>query len=480
MLLTISTNYSPATDLGYLLHKNPANVQSFELAFGTARVFYPEATDERCEVALLLEVDALSLVRRETKDGRRDNMPLEQYVNDRPYVASSFLSVAIAQVFRSAMSGKCEAKSELADTAIPLEATIALLPCRESESFLIGLFEPLGYEVEAVRYLADEQFSEWGQSPYYTLTIRGVKRLSELLAHIYVLIPVLDNNKHYFIGPEEMEKLIRHGQGWLSNHPLKEKIAHRYLRRKRSLAREALTRLVSTEESADPDEVEEKQATAEEALEASITVAAPDAQVPKVTLNEQRISEVVQVIKELGARRVIDLGCGEGKLLKLLWKESAIEKLVGVDVSYRSLEMARDRLGIEEMHDRQKERIDIIQGSLTYKDKRMEGFDAATCIEVVEHLDPFRLNAFERVIFQYARPRHVILTTPNIEYNVKFETLPQGKLRHSDHRFEWTRAEFQNWAGGVAARWGYSVEYRPVGAEDEVLGPPTQMGVFSR
>ncbi|MBS2007393.1 MAG: 3' terminal RNA ribose 2'-O-methyltransferase Hen1 [Cyanobacteria bacterium SZAS TMP-1] len=476
MLLTIATTHSPATDLGFLLHKNPDNVQSFDLSFGTARVFYPEAGAERCQVALLLEVDPIGLVRRDK--GSRDNMPLEQYVNDRPYVASSFFSVAIAQVFRSALSGKCEARPELVETAIPLEATVALLPCRESAGFLTGLFEPLGYEVEAVRHLADDKFREWGDSPYYTLTLRGVKRLSELLAHLYVLIPVLDNAKHYFIGPEEMEKLIRHGQGWLASHPLKEKIAHRYLRRRRSLAREALARLI--DDADDQDEVEEKQSTAEEALEAGVVAESPSEPGKKITLNEQRLESVVDALKSIGARRVIDLGCGEGKLLKALWKVSAIEKMVGVDVSYRALEIAHDRLNIDELHDRQKERIELIQGSLTYKDKRMEGFDAATCIEVIEHLDPFRLTAFERVVFQYARPMAVILTTPNVEYNAKFETLPAGKLRHNDHRFEWTRAEFRSWAEAVAARYGYSVDFRPVGEEDEVLGPPTQMGVFSR
>jgi 3' terminal RNA ribose 2'-O-methyltransferase Hen1 len=121
-----------------------------------------------------------------------------------------------------------------------------------------------------------------------------------------------------------------------------------------------------------------------------------------------------------------------------------------------------------------------MQGSLTYRDKRLAGYDAATVIEVIEHLDPPRLSAFERVLFEFAKPGAVVMTTPNVEYNVKFEGLPAGKLRHKDHRFEWTRNEFQNWATGVATRFGYSVRFAPIGPEDEVAGPPTQMAVFTR
>ncbi|MGC3971312.1 MAG: hypothetical protein QM775_29425 [Pirellulales bacterium] len=121
----------------------------------------------------------------------------------------------------------------------------------------------------------------------------------------------------------------------------------------------------------------------------------------------------------------------------------------------------------------------MLHGSLTYRDERFAGFDAAAVIEVVEHLDPPRLSAFERVLFEFARPRTVVLTTPNREYNVMWETLPAGRLRHADHRFEWTRAEFQTWATGVAVRHGYDVRFLPIGPEDALLGPPTQMAVFA-
>jgi 3' terminal RNA ribose 2'-O-methyltransferase Hen1 len=462
MLLTISTTHQPATDLGYLLYKNPSEVQSFKLSFGSAHVFYPETNAQRCTVALVLDIDTIDLVR-----GRRDGQALDQYVNDRPYVASSFLSVAIAQVFGSALSGKSRERQDLANTPISLEAKIAALPCTEGEDFLRRLFEPLGYHVDVTGFPVDSHFPEWGQSSYFNVSLTGTKRLSELLSHLYVLIPVLDDGKHYWVGDDEVEKLLRHGKDWLATHPHRDIIAKRYLRHQRSLANDALARL-SEGEAQDPDSSEEKHATEEAALEA------------RISLNEQRVNSVVAVLKRISAKRLIDLGCGEGNLLKALMKEREFERIVGMDVSNRALDIAEQRLGIADLPDHQKERIKLLQGSLIYKDKRMEGFDAATCIEVIEHLDPYRLNTFEKVLFQFAQPRTVILTTPNIEYNCKFERLPNGQFRHKDHRFEWTREEFKTWANRVAREHKYSVEFSPVGTTDDVVGPPTQMAVFSK
>src|SRR5690349_1029846 len=188
MLLTITTTHRPATDLGYLLHKNPARAQSFALGFGQVHVFYPEATEERCTAALLLDVDPVGLVRKDHGAG----FTLDQYVNDRPYVASSFLSVAIAQVFGSALAGRSKERPELAEAPLPFEARLAVLPCRGGEAFLRRLFEPLGYAVAVTRHPLDERFQEWGEGPYYTVTLRADCRLRDLLTHLYVLIPVLD------------------------------------------------------------------------------------------------------------------------------------------------------------------------------------------------------------------------------------------------------------------------------------------------
>jgi 3' terminal RNA ribose 2'-O-methyltransferase Hen1 len=465
MLLTITNTHRPATDLGYLLHKSPSRVQSFPLSFGQAHVFYVEARPERCTAALLLDVDPVGLVRH-GRGASGAGRTLEQYVNDRPYVASSFLSVGLARVFGSAMSGRSKGHEELAETALPLRATISTLPCRGGEGFLRRLFEPLGYEVTAHQHALDEKFPEWGESPYFTVELMGRVRLRDLLTHLYVLAPVLDNEKHYWVGDSEVEKLLRRGEGRLAAHPEREAIAHRYLKYRRSLANEALARLIK-EEAANPDASEAAHDNEEERVERPLS------------LNERRLSAVLAALKSAEARRVIDLGCGEGRLLKALLEDRSFSEVVGMDVSHRALEMAADRLRLDRMPTKMRERVKLIQGSLNYRDKRLAGFDAATVVEVIEHLDQARLSAFERVLFEFARPQTVVLTTPNVEYNVKFEGLPAGKFRHQDHRFEWSRAEFQTWAAWVAARYGYTVRFLPVGDEDPQTGAPTQMAVFT-
>jgi 3' terminal RNA ribose 2'-O-methyltransferase Hen1 len=461
MLLTITTTHQPATDLGFLLYKNPARVQSFELSFGHAHVFYPEASAERCTAGLLLDVDPVGLVRG------GGAAPDTQYVNDRPYVASSFLSVAIAQVFGSALSGKSKERQELAERPIPLEAKLAVLPCRGGEDLLRRLFEPLGYEFQVERHALDPAFPGWGESRYYTVTLRAFTRLADLLRHLYVLVPVLDDAKHYWVGDDEVEKLLRQGEGWLGAHPERELITRRYLRHRPSLTRAALANLVAEEEP-DPDAAAEANDAQEQRAE------------ERLGLNQQRLGAVAAALRASGAERVVDLGCGEGRLLKILLEDRQFEEILGMDVSIRSLEIAKDRLRLETMPDRQRERIRLIHGSLMYRDERLAGYDAAAVVEVVEHLDPPRLRAFERVLFEFARPGTVVMTTPNRDYNVTWKTLPAGAFRHKDHRFEWSREEFQAWAGAVAERFGYTVRFLPVGPEDPELGAPTQMGVFSR
>jgi 3' terminal RNA ribose 2'-O-methyltransferase Hen1 len=463
MLLTITNTDPPATDLGYLLHKNPSRVQTYELSFGLAHVFYPIANLDCCSVALALDIDPISLIRgRQSGEGKL----LEHYVNDRPYAASSFLSVAIAQVFGSALSGRCKQRPEMVEAELSLQAGIAALPCRGGEGFLRRLFEPLGYKVELSRHVLDEKFPDWGESVYFSINLQAHCRLKDLLAHLYVLIPVMDDEKHYWVGDEEVEKLLRHGTSWLASHPEKEIIARRYLKHRISLVHAALARL-SDESGSDPDEGVEIHATEEALIE------------KRISLNEQRLNAVIAALRKSGAKRIIDLGCGEGRLLKLLLEERSFEDIVGLDVSHRILERAVERLHIDRLPEKQKSRIRLIQGSLTYRDGRLGGYDAATVVEVVEHLDGSRLAAFERVLFEYARPSRVILTTPNIEYNVKFENLPAGGLRNRDHRFEWTRNEFQTWACSVAERFGYSVCFFPVGPEDPLVGAPTQMSIFT-
>ena len=464
MLLTISYTGRDTTRLGYLLHKNPRRPQVFELNYGKAYVFYPEASDERTTAALLLDIDPIDLARGKvgTTGGR-----LFDYVNDRPYVSSSFLSTAIAKVFGTAMTGRADAHQALSDSLLDLSATITMLPCRGEPENLRRVFEPLGYHVGYESFAADENFPAWGESACVNLTISGKTRLRDLLKHLFVLIPVFDKQKHYWVGPDEVEKLLRLGEDWLPGHPEKAFITGRYLQRRRALVSMAFERLAAAGaldgetlpvETEDPEEKSDK----------------------KLNLNAQRLGSVVAALKSCGAKRVIDIGCGEGNLLKLLVAERQFTHVAGVDVSHTALERAAGKLKLERAGDALRERIQLFQGSLTYKDARLSGYDAACVVEVVEHLDAARLAAFERVLFEFAGPPVVALTTPNREYNALYENLPATGLRHGDHRFEWTRAEFRDWAGKTAQKFGYAVQFSEIGDRDASRGAPTQMGVFRR
>jgi 3' terminal RNA ribose 2'-O-methyltransferase Hen1 len=465
MLLTLTTTHHPATDLGYLLHKHPDRCQTFELSFGQAQVFYPEATPERCTAALILEIDPVKLVRGKTATS------LEHYVNDRPYVASSFLSVAIAQVFSTALSGRSKDRPELAETPIPLHVKIPVLPCRGGQDILHRLFEPLGYHVTAVQHPLDEQFPEWGTSAYFSVELSATLPLQVLLSHLYVLIPVLDEDKHYWIDDDEVDKLLRHGKEWLADHPEKTQITERYLKRQRHLAKAALAQLVA-EDGPDLETHDQQEAAIEE--QASFGIEKP------ISLNQHRIETVVQTLKDHAAKRVIDLGCGEGRLIRALAADNFFEQISGMDVSYRSLEIARDRLERTFLGTKQRERIQLFQGALTYRDRRFKDYDAATLIEVIEHLDESRLSSLAQVVFRFAQPQVVLITTPNVEYNGRFTTLPTGKFRHPDHRFEWTRQEFATWATQISEKFGYTVKFSAIGTDDPSVGAPTQMAVFER
>jgi 3' terminal RNA ribose 2'-O-methyltransferase Hen1 len=308
---------------------------------------------------------------------------------------------------------------------------------------------------------------EWGASRYATVQLKAVVTLHDLLSHLYVLLPVLDDEKHYYIGRDEVEKLLRHGEGWLAAHPERDFIVRRYLLRKKELTTAALERL-HEEQDIDTEEQEDQAAEREVVLEKPLT------------LHTQRLDKVVETLNSLNAHRVVDLGCGEGKLLRRLLLDRSFEEILGMDVSYRSLEVAKKRIHFDRLPERARKRVQLIQGSLLYRDDRLAGFDAAAMVEVIEHLDEPRLASFERVLFRFARPGAVVITTPNREYNSKFPTLPTGQLRHADHRFEWTRTEFESWSKAVAAKYGYRVRFEPIGPEDGALGAPSQMAVFTQ
>jgi 3' terminal RNA ribose 2'-O-methyltransferase Hen1 len=463
-----NANYA-ASDLGYLLHKNPSNVFRRATAAGIVTIFFPERGEKRASAVLHLEVDPVALVRG--KSAYADGL-LDQYVNDRPYVANSFLSVAVTRALGQSLAGKSKERQALADQPLPFEARIAPIAVSGGMEVIHGLFEPHGYEVTGT------PFDESGPRVILDLKLKGRVRLAELLAHIYVLVPVLDDNKHYWIESNEVEKFLAKGEGWLETHPAKTLITRRALKHRRALVRIALDLLSEgLPPEDDADEEGDETGTSNESGKPARMKPETDLEKP-IRLHDVRLDRVAQVLQELGASSVLDLGCGEVKLMRSLIKSRGIRKLIGVDPSVRTLEVAARRLHLDTAGEDMRERVSLQMGSLTYGDRRWHGFDAATPVEVIEHIDPPRLSALELSLFGDARPRHVIVTTPNVEYNALFETMTPGTLRHVDHRFEWTRAEFESWASGVAEQNGYAVRFEPLGPLDVSLGAPSQMAVF--
>ncbi len=453
LLAKAGSEYS-ARDLGFLLHKHPDHVHTKKTSAGEATIFYPEISEERTTAVLHLEVDPVGLVRG--KNQQSDGL-LAQYVNDRPYVANSFLSVAMGRSFAQTMAGKSKDRQEMADQSLDFEIRILPVALAGDRELLASLFEPLGYTILSPEKVDDQVVID--------LRLTACLRLAEILNHLHVLIPVMDNFKHYFVAQEEIDKLLAKGEGWLPDHPAKELITRRALKHRRSLANLALARL--EESSVVDDEEETPKLKPEEQLEKPLR------------LHDIRLDTVADVLRQRNVKSVLDLGCGEGKLIARLIKERGIDRIVGVDPSVRILEAAHRKLRLHQAGDAMSERVALQMGSLTYSDRRWKGFDAATLVEVIEHIEPHRLSALVMSLFADARPNMVVMTTPNREYNVLFETMKENQLRHPDHRFEWTRAEFEGWANEVAAEHGYTTAFAPLGPVDETHGGPSQMAIFT-
>lgn len=462
MLATISYSGPSASDLGYLLYKHPAKLQTFDVSVGQAHIFYPEASDQRCTAALLLEVDPIGLVRNK-RFGGSDAFSLGHYVNDRPYASSSMLAVALGQLFSTAMTGRCDERPELAASPIPLVFELTAVPSRGIDRLATRLFEPLGWNVDETPIPLDTTFPDWGDSHYTNLRLTNTIRLSEALRQLYVLLPVLDDSKHYWVSDDEVGKLLRAGEGWLADHPDRELITRRYLAHQRSMVADATARLVELDDVVVDGGVDEGPS--------------PEPTTPLFAL---RAEAVLTALRDVHARRVADVGCGEGALLKRMFVDPSFTEILGTDVSNRSLAAAEEKLHFRDLSDLQRARIRLLQSSVTYQDDRLNSLDAIVLMEVIEHIDPDRLPSVESSVFGHARPGAAVVTTPNSEYNVRYPSLGAGRFRHPDHRFEWTRAEFTAWADGVCERNGYTVEFRTVGEVDRHLGSPTQLALFRR
>ncbi len=457
-----------AGDLSHLLHKHPDRVQTFDVSAGQVHVLYPEVSAERCTAAVLLEVDPTRLSR--LRGSRPDDaFSLGQFVNDRAYASSSLLASALHTVFRTAMAGRCDSRQHVADAPLDLEVRVPAMSCRGGSDVAAALFAPLGWAVDARPVVLDETQPGWGDAPYVDLRLSGAVRLADALSHLYVLIPVLDDAKHYWVTTDEVDKLVRAGSGWLSEHPERELITRRYLKHQRSLVVDAAARLEEADGSLDG---------AADVLVDAEPGPAPD----RPRLADLRTDAVLAALREVGATSVADVGCGEGRLLEALLDDARFMRVVGVDVSARELDRAEKRLRLDRRGDREVARVELLQGSVVHRGERLAGLDAIVLSEVVEHLDPERLPALVDAVFAAARPGAVVVTTPDVEHNARYVAqggLQPGGMRHPDHRFEWTRQQMREWAASVGAEHGYDVVFGGVGEDDPEVGPPTQTAIFS-
>jgi 3' terminal RNA ribose 2'-O-methyltransferase Hen1 len=472
MLITLTCYCQNAPEVGYLLAKNPQSIFQREFSRGTVWVFYPDVAEDHLTVALLCEIDPVALVR-----GPAALQTSDHYVNDRPFVSTSLTSVALRTAFSTALSGRNRERPERLDEHMRWVVTLPAVACDGGEDLITRLFTPLGYTPAIDQLPLDAHFPAWGPSDLFRIRLEGFQTVRDILGHLYVLLPVLDNSKHYYVEQSEIEKLLDHGRTWLPLHPERGLIAGRYLRYKRPLITSLFTRLAALDTASGAPLEGENEIEAEPAESAE-----PREQLEprEPGLHEQRLQAALEAIREAKATSLLDLGCGEGKLLQLALRERQLTRIVGMDVSSQALARARRRLHWETMSPAMRKRIEIFQGSLLYRDSRLAGFEAASLIEVIEHLDEARLGAMEKVVFAHARPRHVLVTTPNREYNVRWEQLDGGQMRHADHRFEWTRAECRTWAERVASTYAYHFMHREIGPEDPECGAPSQMVIFVR
>lgn len=484
MYVSLTTTTAPVEDLTFLLHKHPARAHTRKLSVGAVSVVCTELTDERCTVALALEVDPIGLLRGQ--GAAMESFTLGQYVNDRPYVASSLLTGAIRGVYGTALAGTCEARPERVSAPLVLEIHLPTVACAGGAQLIQRLFEPLGWAVSARALPLDPEVPEWGDSEIFDVRLSGTAVLQQALQQLTILLPVLDDAKHYWVDHTENDKLLRHGGDWLAAHPERELILRRFLRHQRNLIDAAAAADTSSATAA---------TDATDAIEGggAQSVGDPDrgsatTGTRQPSLARERRDAVHAELTRLGAASVLDMGCGQGALLAPLARDPRITRLVGADVSARALAQAARRLGLDGARDGAsdgapeaiREKVGLIQSSLTYRDDRLRGFDAMVLMEVIEHLDPERLPVLEQTVFADARPGHVIVTTPNVEYNAAYPGIAPGELRNHDHRFEWTRAEFAAWADRVALAHGYTVALAGIGPEADGLGQSTQMATFTR
>jgi 3' terminal RNA ribose 2'-O-methyltransferase Hen1 len=445
MQLTIKATGNNAEVISYLLAKNPNNLYERRNNGHFVRMFYNKFSHEEVEVTLFVTPDPIGLARNSS-----ETYDITSYINDREFVVSSIFCSFIRSSLGTALNGK--PKEEYAawvDHAFNIEFSFGPVASDLSDQQIIELFNPLGYEVKISYGEANYQMDIKNKSTARFIVLKGLTTLQNGLRQLFVLIPVLDNYKHYYIDEKEIEKIERYGEGWLDTHPQRETIFRRALRFKE------LYRSVEKDTGTN-----QKGKVLEN----------------KVRLNDLRYEKIVDCINNLNNKEsIVDFGSGEGKLSVRLGFVKGVREILAVEPSEYATLKAIKRF--EELKDKE----DFIQptpimGSLFYYDERLKSKDIMVLCEVIEHIDEYRLPKIMATIFREYKPKTLIITTPNKEYNQVYD---MGKeYRHPDHRFEWTREEFHEWCIGQNPG-NYELTFDGIGEEHQSFGFPTQLCLFT-
>lgn len=445
MQLTIRATGDNVKAISYLVSKNPENLYERNQKGHLVRMFYSKFADKELEMTVFVTPDPLELMQNKS-----NSFDITHYINDREFAVSSIFCSFIRSALGTALNG--QPKEEYAQWVgheFPFVLELGPVASTLSDQQLKDLFEPMGYQVDIERPEIHYSFQLKESSTVRTLTLTGYQTLQNSLRHLFVLIPVIDNYKHYFIDEKEIEKLERYGDGWLEEHPMREMIYRQALRFKEIYS---LVESPNTEEK-------------------------PEEPVRKVRLNEMRYEKIVETAKLLKPNSIVDFGSGEGKLAVQLGFINGVQEVLAVEPSQAATLKAVKRF------EKVKDRSSFIEpttlwGSLFYYDERLKGKDLIILCEVIEHIDAQRLpKAFDTILNLYA-PESLIITTPNQEYNEIYDM--EDHFRHDDHRFEWTRQEFQEWCKARNHLDLYELEFSGIGEENLNQGFPTQMCVFKR
>ncbi|MGM0845103.1 MAG: 3' terminal RNA ribose 2'-O-methyltransferase Hen1 [Bacillota bacterium] len=446
MQLTIRASGAEAEVISFLLAKNPNNIYERSQNGHLVRMFYSKFTKEEVEVTLFVTPDPIELSRNSS-----EKYDITSYINDREFAVSSIFCTFLRSALGTALNGK--PKDEYApwvNHAFSLKLEFGPLASSLSDQQIIGLYEPLGYEVEITYGEADYNLDLKTKSSVRYITLKGLTTLQNGLRQLVVLIPVLDNYKHYYIDEKEIEKIERYGEGWLDHHPQREFILQKALRFK-EIYSQVDNRIAEGDKKESPI---------------------------KVRLNDLRYEKIIHHINRLEKKEsIVDFGSGEGKLSLRLGFVNGVKEIIAVEPSESAALKALKRF------EKAAQKEDILMpttmmGSLFYFDERLKGKDVMILCEVIEHIDEYRLPKIMNTILNDYKPGVLMITTPNQEYNQVYD-MSEG-YRHSDHRFEWTREEFYQWCNQQNTAENYELVFDGIGEEHERYGFPTQMCIFTR